>query len=53
MPRAVALQLAGLVERLIGAPLAIRLRAWDGTEAGPADDPDAPVAVVRHRRALR
>jgi cyclopropane-fatty-acyl-phospholipid synthase len=53
MPRAVAPQLAGLVERLIGAPLPIRLRAWDGSEAGPADDPDAPVAVVRHRRALR
>ncbi|GAA1178426.1 SAM-dependent methyltransferase [Pseudonocardia alaniniphila] len=53
MPRAVAPQLAGLVERLIGGPLPIRLRAWDGTEAGPVDDPDAPVAVVRHRRALR
>ncbi|WP_433558324.1 class I SAM-dependent methyltransferase [Pseudonocardia xinjiangensis] len=53
MPRPVAPQLAGLVERLIGAPLPIRLRAWDGSEAGPGDDPDAPVVVVRHRRALR
>jgi cyclopropane-fatty-acyl-phospholipid synthase len=53
MRRAVAPQLAALVERLIGAPLPIRLRAWDGTEAGPSDDPAAPVAVVRHRRALR
>ena len=31
-----------------GIPL--RLRAWDGTEAGPAD---APVVVFRSRRALR
>jgi cyclopropane-fatty-acyl-phospholipid synthase len=53
MPRPVAPQLAGLVERLIGAPLPIRLRAWDGSEAGPGDDPDAPVVVVRHRRVLR
>jgi cyclopropane-fatty-acyl-phospholipid synthase len=28
----------------------LRLRAWDGSEAGPAD---APVVVVRSRRALR
>ncbi|MCX6464359.1 MAG: cyclopropane-fatty-acyl-phospholipid synthase [Pseudonocardiales bacterium] len=50
MPQPVAPQLAGLVERLIGAPLPIRLRAWDGSEAGA---PDGPVAIVRHRRALR
>ncbi|WP_300013066.1 cyclopropane-fatty-acyl-phospholipid synthase family protein [Pseudonocardia sp.] len=46
----VAPQLAGLVERLVGAPLPIRIRAWDGSESGPAD---APVAIIRHRRALR
>ncbi|GAC1603000.1 MAG: cyclopropane-fatty-acyl-phospholipid synthase family protein [Pseudarthrobacter sp.] len=28
----------------------LRLRAWDGSEAGP---PDAPVLEFRHRRALR
>lgn len=28
----------------------VRLRAWDGSQAGPAD---APVVVVRSRRALR
>lgn len=50
MPTPVAPQLAGLVERLIGAPLPIRLRAWDGSEAGA---PDGPVAIIRHRRALR
>ena len=50
MPQPVAPQLAGLVERLIGAPLPVRLRAWDGSEAGA---PDGPVAIIRHRRALR
>ena len=48
--RPVAPQLAGLVERLIGAPLPVRIRAWDGSEAGAAA---GPVAVIRHRRALR
>ncbi|MCY7340947.1 MAG: cyclopropane-fatty-acyl-phospholipid synthase family protein [Pseudonocardia sp.] len=50
MPAPVAPQLAGLVERLIGAPLPLRIRAWDGSESGPAD---SPVAIIRHRRALR
>ncbi|MGH3564540.1 MAG: class I SAM-dependent methyltransferase [Pseudonocardia sp.] len=45
-------QLAELVERVIGGPLPIRIRAWDGSESGPSD-PDAPVAIIRHRRALR
>jgi cyclopropane-fatty-acyl-phospholipid synthase len=39
-----------MVERLIGAPLPVRVRAWDGSEAGA---PDGPVVVIRHRRALR
>ena len=46
----VAPRLKSLAEQVLGAPLPIRLRAWDGSEAGP---PDAPVLVVRHRRALR
>lgn len=50
MPQPVAPQLAGLVERFLGGPLPIRIRAWDGSEAGPAD---SPVAIIRHRRALR
>ncbi|WP_305788497.1 class I SAM-dependent methyltransferase [Symbioplanes lichenis] len=43
-------KLIDLLENLLQAPLPVRLRAWDGSEAGP---PDAPVLVVRHRRALR
>ncbi len=45
-----ALRLKTLVEQLLGEPLPVRLRAWDGSEAGP---PGAPVLVVRKRRALR
>ncbi|MEW2164335.1 cyclopropane-fatty-acyl-phospholipid synthase family protein [Streptomyces sp. NPDC007084] len=43
-------RLKSLVEQLTGAPLPLRIRAWDGSEAGP---PDAPALVVRNRRALR
>jgi cyclopropane-fatty-acyl-phospholipid synthase len=43
-------RLAALAEAVLGAPLPIRLRAWDGSEAGP---PAEPVLVVRNRRALR
>jgi cyclopropane-fatty-acyl-phospholipid synthase len=42
--------LAQLAEPLFGGRLPVRLRAWDGSEAGPQD---APVVVLRHRRALR
>ncbi|MFF3244395.1 class I SAM-dependent methyltransferase [Streptomyces sp. NPDC002870] len=45
-----ALRLTTLAEELLGTPLPVRIRAWDGSEAGP---PGAPVLVVRHRRALR
>ncbi len=50
MSTPVAAQLAGLVERLLGAPLPVRIRAWDGSEAGATT---GPVVVIRHRRALR
>ncbi|MGW5236621.1 class I SAM-dependent methyltransferase [Streptomyces nodosus] len=43
-------RLKSLVDQLLGAPFPLRVRAWDGSEAGP---PDAPVLVVRNRRALR
>ncbi|MFE9435754.1 class I SAM-dependent methyltransferase [Streptomyces sp. NPDC006640] len=43
-------RLKSLVEQLMGAPLPLRIRAWDGSEAGP---PGAPALVVRNRRALR
>ncbi|MFH9982905.1 class I SAM-dependent methyltransferase [Streptomyces sp. NPDC017179] len=49
MPDA-ALRLTRLLEQLVGTPLPVRVRAWDGSEAGP---PDAPMLVVRNRRALR
>ncbi|MEV3856753.1 cyclopropane-fatty-acyl-phospholipid synthase family protein [Streptomyces sp. NPDC050095] len=49
MPDA-AQRLKNLTERLLGAELPVRLRAWDGSEDGP---PDAPTLVVRNRRALR
>jgi cyclopropane-fatty-acyl-phospholipid synthase len=45
-----ALRLRGLVEQMLGAPLPVRIRAWDGSQAGP---PDAPALIVRNRRALR
>ncbi|MCX5558261.1 cyclopropane-fatty-acyl-phospholipid synthase family protein [Streptomyces sp. NBC_00038] len=45
-----ALRLKSLVEQLLGAPLPLRIRAWDGSEAGP---PGGPVLVVRNRRAVR
>ncbi|MEY9962959.1 cyclopropane-fatty-acyl-phospholipid synthase [Streptacidiphilus sp. MAP12-16] len=43
-------QLVPVLEELLGAELPLRLRTWDGTEAGPAG---APVLVLRNRRALR
>lgn len=46
----VAPQLVAFVERLLGAPLPVRIHAWDGSEAG---DPSGPVVVIHHRRALR
>jgi cyclopropane-fatty-acyl-phospholipid synthase len=44
-------RVAELVERVGGGPLPVRLRAWDGSEAGPADPP--ATVVLRSRRALR
>jgi cyclopropane-fatty-acyl-phospholipid synthase len=45
-----ASRLKSLVEQLLGVPLPVRIRAWDGSQAGP---PDAPALVVRNRRAVR
>ncbi|MEU1009625.1 cyclopropane-fatty-acyl-phospholipid synthase family protein [Streptomyces sp. NPDC005890] len=45
-----ASRLRSLAEQMLGAPLPLRLKAWDGSQAGP---PDAPALVVRNRRALR
>ncbi|MER6565582.1 cyclopropane-fatty-acyl-phospholipid synthase family protein [Streptomyces sp. NPDC001093] len=43
-------RLRSLAEQLLGTPLPLRIRAWDGSQAGP---PGAPALVVRNRRALR
>ncbi|MFD8721546.1 class I SAM-dependent methyltransferase [Streptomyces sp. NPDC059629] len=45
-----ASRLGRVAEQVLGVPLPVRLRAWDGSQAGP---PDAPTFVVRNRRALR
>ncbi|TXS30019.1 class I SAM-dependent methyltransferase [Streptomyces sp. ms191] len=45
-----ASRLTTLAEDLLGVPFPVRLRAWDGSEAGPAG---GPVLIVRQRRALR
>ncbi len=46
----VAETLAGVVRGVVGDDLPVRIRAWDGSETGPAG---APVVVLRNRRALR
>jgi cyclopropane-fatty-acyl-phospholipid synthase len=50
MPSSIAAQLRELLEILLQAPLPIRLRAWDGSEAGPTG---TPTVIVRNRRAVR
>jgi len=45
-----ASRLRSVAEQLLGVPLPLRIRAWDGSQAGP---PGAPAVVVRNRRALR
>ncbi|MFJ9811463.1 class I SAM-dependent methyltransferase [Streptomyces sp. NPDC101158] len=45
-----ASRLTALAEDVLGAKLPVRLRAWDGSESGPAG---GPVLIVRDRRALR
>jgi cyclopropane-fatty-acyl-phospholipid synthase len=39
-----------LAEHALSRPFPLRVRAWDGSEAGP---PGVPVLVLRRRRALR
>ncbi|MEV4437922.1 cyclopropane-fatty-acyl-phospholipid synthase family protein [Streptomyces sp. NPDC049577] len=45
-----ARRLTALAEEVLGAPLPVRIRAWDRSESGP---PGTPVLVIRRRRALR
>ena len=46
----VAATVAELSRRTLGCDLPVRVRGWDGSEAGPAD---APTVVLRSPRALR
>ncbi|MDQ2836197.1 MAG: cyclopropane-fatty-acyl-phospholipid synthase family protein [Actinomycetota bacterium] len=46
----VAAKLSALMGPLVGNDLPVRLRAWDGSEAGPLD---APVLHITSRKALR
>lgn len=46
----VAERLGRLLEQMLGVRLPLRLRGWDGSEAGPEG---APVVVFRNRAALR
>ncbi len=46
----VAAQIADLVTPFFGGEIPVRLRGWDGSEAGPQD---APTVVVRDPAALR
>lgn len=50
MPNSAASRLVPFVERLLGGPLPVGLRTWDGVRAGP---PNAPTVVLHNRRALR
>ncbi|MET9290569.1 cyclopropane-fatty-acyl-phospholipid synthase family protein [Streptomyces sp. NPDC003077] len=43
-------RLTRIAQEVLGAPLPIRVRAWDRSESGP---PGAPTLVFRNRRALR
>jgi cyclopropane-fatty-acyl-phospholipid synthase len=48
---------AQVIEALLrthaGLDLPVRLRAWDGSEAGPAERPGAPIAIIRSPQAIR
>ncbi|MGW2304879.1 class I SAM-dependent methyltransferase [Streptomyces sp. NPDC001809] len=48
--RPAADRLAELLGHFLPGPLPVRLRAWDGSQAGP---PDAPTVVLRSPDALR
>ena len=45
-----ASRLIALLDRVLGAPLPVRLRCWDGSVAGPEN---ATTVVLHSRRALR
>lgn len=43
-------RIAVVVEKLLGEPTPLRIRAWDGSEAGPRHH---PTLIIRSRRAIR
>ena len=49
-PQGVAPRLAEALRPFVGGDLPVRLKAWDGSEAGPAD---APLVELRSRDAVR
>ena len=51
--RGVAQEMAAVVTPLFGGTLPLRIRAWDGSEAGPAQESGAPTVVVNDSAALR
>src|SRR4051812_48799300 len=48
-----AQRVAGAVGAFLEGPIPVRIRAWDGSEAGAAPGPGVPTVVLRSRRALR
>ena len=46
----IATRLAETLEPFVGGELSVRLRAWDGSEAGPVD---APLVELRSPNAVR
>ncbi|GAA2651332.1 SAM-dependent methyltransferase [Paractinoplanes durhamensis] len=48
--RTTATKLAELLEAVLQVPIPVRIRAWDGSTAGPAD---APTLIIRTKRAMR
>lgn len=48
-----AQRVAGAVGAFLEGPVPVRIRAWDGSEAGAAPGPGVPTVVLRSRRALR
>ncbi|MFI5612904.1 class I SAM-dependent methyltransferase [Amycolatopsis sp. NPDC051903] len=49
MPNSTAHRLATFAERVLGAPLPVAVRTWDGERVGP----EGPAVVLENRRALR
>src|SRR3954471_19498066 len=48
-----AQRVAGAIGAFLEGPIPVRIRAWDGSEAGAAPGAGVPTVVLRSRRALR